>query len=196
MISIHIEAHPDRGCLTEQVDRSLAAIGFARQLSSTPGLGASGLVESSGQTRSGEAVPAVSDQSDGSAKVADTPVEKPAPKPRTPRSKKEEPAPTAPTPEPEVEAQDAADEAEESAAEAPKDEDGEVFTLNSVRNAMGDYVKAYGIEFAQLDVPALIGAPKVSAIPDTPEALRKATLAVRAAVTGNPHNRAPASAAA
>lgn len=90
--------------------------------------------------------------------------------------------------------QDAADEAAETAA--AKAETGNKLTHDDVRNALGAYVKAYGMPAAQEDGPAVItlmfgeGKAKVSDIPDTQEALAKAVAGIKEMTTKNPYSRA------
>lgn len=99
------------------------------------------------------------------------------------------------SPEDRVDAeQDAADEAAET--EAAKVETGNKLTHDDVRNALGAYVKAYGMPAAQEDGPAVItlmfgeGKAKVSDIPDTQEDLAKAVAGIKEMTTKNPYSRA------
>jgi hypothetical protein len=204
MISIHIEAHPDRGNLKDQVDASLAAIGFARTsgLVPLPTVGGA-LAQQAAQERTDAQNSPVA--SDPSADKTPEPVaepakaeEKPAPKPRG-RSKKDETPAAPPAAEPEVAAQDAADETAEAEADAPAvqdPEEPEVFTRDSIRKELGAYATAYGMEHALTDGPSIIEAKNASAVEETQEALGKATRALRAAIVSNPFERAPANAAA
>jgi hypothetical protein len=95
---------------------------------------------------------------------------------------------------PEDAAQDAADEAAETAA--AKAETGNKLTHDDVRNALGAYVKAYGMPAAQEDGPKVItlmfgeGKSKVSDIPDTQEDLSKAVAGIKEMTTKNPYSRA------
>lgn len=90
--------------------------------------------------------------------------------------------------------QDAADEAAETAA--AKVETGNKLTHDDVRNALGAYVKTYGMPAAQEDGPAVItlmfgeGKAKVSDIPDTQEDLAKAVAGIKEMTTKNPYSRA------
>ena len=90
--------------------------------------------------------------------------------------------------------QDAADEAAETAA--AKAETGNKLTHDDVRNALGAYVKAYGMPAAQEDGPKVItlmfgeGKSKVSDIPDTQEDLAKAVAGIKEMTTKNPYSRA------
>jgi hypothetical protein len=89
---------------------------------------------------------------------------------------------------------DAADEAAETAA--AKAETGNKLTHDDVRNALGAYVKAYGMPAAQEDGPKVItlmfgeGKSKVSDIPDTQEDLAKAVAGIKEMTTKNPYSRA------
>lgn len=89
---------------------------------------------------------------------------------------------------------DAADEAAETAA--VKEAAGNTLTHDDVRNALGAYVKAYGMPAAQEDGPAVItlmfgeGKAKVSDIPNTQEALAKAVAGIKEMTTKNPYSRA------
>jgi len=89
---------------------------------------------------------------------------------------------------------DAADEAAETAT--AKAETGNKLTHDDVRNALGAYVKAYGMPAAQTDGPAVItlmfgeGKAKVSDIPDTQEDLAKAVAGIKEMTTKNPYSRA------
>lgn len=93
-------------------------------------------------------------------------------------------------------AQDAKDEADETAknaakaaadaaskAEAPK------LTLANVKTMLGGYVMQFGMEAAQADGEAFIGAKKMSDIPDTQEAYAKAILAIAQGIEKNPNKR-------
>lgn len=79
-----------------------------------------------------------------------------------------EPEPEGETDAPEVQQQDAADEAAET--EAAKTD--EKLTLDDVRNVLGNYVKAYGMNAAQEDGPKLLAevcgaeVTKVSQVPE------------------------------
>jgi hypothetical protein len=92
---------------------------------------------------------------------------------------------------------DAADEADEAAeTAAAKAETGNKLTHDDVRNALGAYVKAYGMPAAQEDGPKVItlmfgeGKSKVSDIPDTQEDLAKAVAGIKEMTTKNPYSRA------
>ena len=91
-------------------------------------------------------------------------------------------------------AQDAADEAAETAQQ--KAATGKTLTLDDVRNALGKYVKAYGMAAAQEDGPKCItlmfgeGKVKVSDVPDTQEALARAVAGIEEMIQKNPFNRA------
>lgn len=90
--------------------------------------------------------------------------------------------------------QDDADEAAETAA--VKEASGKALTHDDVRNALGKYVKAYGMAAAQEDGPKVItmmfgeGKAKVSDVPDTQEDLAKAVAGIEEMLQKNPFNRA------
>ena len=73
-----------------------------------------------------------------------------------------------------------------AAPPVPEDDedDGETETCthDDVRAALGDYAARFGMPAATSNGPKLMGAPKISAIPDDQAALRKAVLAIRAAI--------------
>jgi hypothetical protein len=87
-------------------------------------------------------------------------------------------------------AQDKADEQAEAEATAPA-----TLTHDSVRDVLGRYVKAYGMEATMTDGPAIFaklfgeGKAKVSDIPDAQEDLARAVAAIEAALTENPFDR-------
>lgn len=90
-------------------------------------------------------------------------------------------------------AQDADDEAAETAtAKASSDKP---LTHDDVRNALGRYVKKFGMDAAQQDGPAVItlmfgeGKAKVSDIPDTQEDLGKAVAGIEEMIIKNPFKR-------
>jgi hypothetical protein len=64
----------------------------------------------------------------------------------------------------------------------PDDEDAEPLTHDDVRSALGDYAARFGMPAAQKNGPKLMGADKISAIPDDQAALRKAVDAIRGAI--------------
>lgn len=67
--------------------------------------------------------------------------------------------------------------------EAPgEDDDGEPLTHDDVRDALGDYAAKFGMPAAQKNGPKLMGADKISAIPDDQASLRKAVTAIRNAI--------------
>lgn len=88
-------------------------------------------------------------------------------------------------------AQDKADEQAEAEATAPVE-----LTHDSVRDALGAYVRAFGMEATMVDGPAIFaelygdGKAKVSDIPNTQEALAQAVAAVEAAIASNRFERA------
>lgn len=106
--------------------------------------------------------------------------------------KKADPVAPAPTPTAEAAAQDAKDEAPAApaAAEAPA-----TATIDDVRNAMGAYVKAFGMAAAQEDGPKLLvslfgeGVTKISAIPNDAASYAKALAAVVDMTKSNPNKR-------
>lgn len=81
----------------------------------------------------------------------------------------------------------AQDEADEIAEEAETTVAEPVLTHDDIRAAMGDYVKKYGIQNAQADVPKIMGAPKASAVPD--DGIAAAVAALKEAVAKNPFER-------
>lgn len=95
----------------------------------------------------------------------------------------------------EDQAQDAADEAAETAAEKT-----DTLTLGDVRKALGDYVKAYGMEAAQADGPVLIAKvlgvavdsekpKKISDLGDDQALIKRAVEGVAEMIAKNPFNR-------
>lgn len=83
-----------------------------------------------------------------------------------------------------ADAQDAADEAAETAKTKPVD-----LTHDDVKKMLGGYVMAYGMEAAQADGAAFIGAPKMSEIPNTQAALAKAVIGIAQGIEKNPNKR-------
>jgi hypothetical protein len=65
---------------------------------------------------------------------------------------------------------------------AEPEEEGEPLTHDDVREALGDYAAKFGMPAAQKNGPKLMGADKISAIPDDQAALRKAVEAIRNAI--------------
>ncbi|SFI05150.1 hypothetical protein [Methylobacterium brachiatum] len=178
MITIHVEAHPDRGDLRTQIDQSLAAIGFFRPPPAGTQVTA-GVSDVSSDT--GVVEPAAQEPTKEAAK-------------RSTRKAADKPGPTPPAdPTPDVKVQDAADEAAESskaveaAAAAAKVEPEELFDRNVMRNAGGEYARVYGMPAAQEDGPKIIGYPAFSRVPD--DEIEKATRALRKAIAENPYNR-------
>lgn len=88
--------------------------------------------------------------------------------------------------DPADEAQDEADEAEESAAVAPAEE----VTHDTIRQALGQYGKVYGMPAVMEDGPKLIEFPKVSDIPDDQDALQAALGRIMQGIEQNPFKRA------
>jgi hypothetical protein len=88
--------------------------------------------------------------------------------------------------DPAEEAQDEADEAEESAAAAPAEE----VTHDTIRQALGQYGKVYGMPAVMEDGPKLIEFPKVSDIPDDQDALQAALGRIMQGIEQNPFKRA------
>lgn len=81
--------------------------------------------------------------------------------------------------------QDAADEAADTAAQ--KGPDSVKLTHDDVKKVLGAHVQAYGMAASQADVKLLLnGAEKLSAIPDTQEALAAAVLSIANAIEKNP----------
>lgn len=66
--------------------------------------------------------------------------------------------------------------------ENPDDDDEEPLTHEDVRDALGRYAAKFGMPAAQENGPRLLGAAKISAIPDDQTALRKAVDALNAAI--------------
>ena len=74
---------------------------------------------------------------------------------------------------------DAITAATDAAADAPKPEK---LTHDDVRDALRAYADKFGNDAAHENGPDLLGAPKISAIPEDQAALRKAVDAIRAAI--------------
>jgi predicted component of type VI protein secretion system len=114
----------------------------------------------------------------------------PAKPPRTRKAKTEAPqistgeSRVGPEDAPETAAQDATDEAAETAvkSDAPLDHD-------DVRKAFGRYMTAYGFEAAQQDGPKIVGCAKISDMKTDPAVLSAAITAVDAAIAANPFSR-------
>jgi hypothetical protein len=83
-------------------------------------------------------------------------------------------------------AQDAADEAADTAAE--KVEPAKL-THDDVKKMLSGYVQAYGMAAVQVDGAGMIGADKVSSIPDDQKALAEAVIGIAKAIEGNPNKR-------
>lgn len=73
---------------------------------------------------------------------------------------------------------------EERVDPAHEEDAGEPLTHDDVRDALGDYAAKFGMPAAQKNGPKLMGADKISAIPDDQAALRKAVDAIRNAIAG------------
>jgi hypothetical protein len=86
--------------------------------------------------------------------------------------------------DPAVDAQDAKDEAADTAAAKTVD-----LTHDGVKKMLGGYVQAYGMEAAQADGTGFIGAPKISEIPNTQVALAKAIIGIAQGIEKNPNKR-------
>lgn len=71
---------------------------------------------------------------------------------------------------------------EERVDPAQEEDDGEPLTHDDVRDALGDYAAKFGMPAAQKNGPKLMGADKISAIPDEQAALRTAVDAIRNAI--------------
>lgn len=81
--------------------------------------------------------------------------------------------------------QDAADEAADTAAQ--KAADPVKLTHDDVKKVLGAHVQAYGMAASQADVKLLLNdAEKLSAIPDTQQALAAAILSIANAIEKNP----------
>lgn len=72
----------------------------------------------------------------------------------------------------------------EERVDPAQEDDGEPLTHDDVRDALGDYAAKFGMPAAQKNGPKLMGADKISAIPDEQAALRKAVDAIRNAIAG------------
>jgi hypothetical protein len=86
--------------------------------------------------------------------------------------------------DPTVDAQDAKDEAADTAAAKTVD-----LTHDDVKKLLGGYVMAYGMEAAQADGAAFLGAPKLSEIPNTQVALAAAIIGIAKGINNNPNER-------
>jgi hypothetical protein len=74
------------------------------------------------------------------------------------------------------------DPAQGEEEDEPEQEEAEALTHDDVRNALGDYAAKFGMPAAQKNGPKLMGADKISAIPEDQVALRKAVRAIRDAI--------------
>jgi hypothetical protein len=70
----------------------------------------------------------------------------------------------------------------ETDVEAEAEATDEPLTHDDVRDALGDYAAKFGMPAAQKNGPGLMGADKISAIPNDQAALRKAVSAIRNAI--------------
>lgn len=70
----------------------------------------------------------------------------------------------------------------EERVDPAQEEASEPLTHDDVRDALGDYAAKFGMPAAQKNGPKLMGADKISAIPDDQAALRKAVDAIRNAI--------------
>lgn len=86
--------------------------------------------------------------------------------------------------DPAADAQDAKDEAADTAATKPVD-----LTHDDVKKLMSGYVQAYGMAAAQEDGTDFIGVPMISKIPNTQAALAAAIIGIATAIEKNPKNR-------
>lgn len=87
--------------------------------------------------------------------------------------------------DPEAAKQDAADEAADTAKE--KTAEPVKLTHDDVKKVLGAHVQAYGMAASQADVKLLLNdAEKLSAIPDTQQALAAAIISIAAAIEKNP----------
>jgi hypothetical protein len=183
-ITISIHGENAQQAIQELLTLALPILGGRAQ---PVGTGAPSTAETVAQTKINAA----------SAPVVEDTVEKAAPEaPKTPktRAKKETAPKAAPAAEAaDTQAQDQLDEEAESEADA-----GTTLTHDDVRQALGKYVKKYGLEFAQEDGPKVLGlmfgegVKSVSKIPDTQEALAKAVAGVDEMLVKNPFKRAVA----
>lgn len=178
MIEIKIAAHPDYGDLRAQVVKSMAALGFFEHRLAGAEPNMTGPAQSEGNK-----------PVEKPAKKTDKKSTKPADEPKQAIQTGEERK--APDDEPEAEEETAQDEADEAADKGDSDE----LTHDTVRNALGEYVKLYGMAAAQEDGPKLLKLIfkkdnlKISDIPDTQDDLKKALAGVKEMLEKNPFKR-------
>lgn len=173
MIEIKVTAASENGPLREQVVASMAALGF------TP---------ISAQTATGATPPAP----EAKAETAETS------KPRGRLKKAEEPKQSIQTGDERVGPEDSAeDQAQDEEDETADKESTDKFTHEDVRDALGVYVKTYGMPAAQEDGAKVLvmlfgeGKLKVSDIPDEQDALKKAVDGIKEMTQKNPFKREP-----
>lgn len=223
-VTIHIEAHPDRGDLKKQIENSMSALGFER---SSPTLRE--VAEAAYDAGFGVEVRTASEtnnEQDAPASVVSSATrERGKPSQGRARRTKEEiaedeaaekadAARAAAAAEtgaevadrqistgenrvgPEDSEADAEQDAADEAAETAASRDPEKpLTLDDVRIAVGLYQKTYGMAAVVADQPLILGC-KLVEIEDTQEALGAAVDAMTAALEANPYGRAVVSAAA
>lgn len=173
MIEIKVTAGLDHGPLRAQVVESMAALGFLPMNGTAPA-----------------ATPTVT--TDTKSEV-DTTKKTGRPKNGAQAEEQKQSIQTGeervgPEDDAETQARDAADEAADKA-------DTDAVTLDSIKDALGEYVKTYGMPATQEDGPKLLKlifgekVSKVSDIPNEPEALKKALDGVKEMLKKNPYKR-------
>lgn len=104
---------------------------------------------------------------------------------RPAKAKKDEPAPAIrATPEDRKPADEPDEDKEEplTGEIVEEDDDGKVYTRDDVKAALTEFANKFGMAEASSRGPKLMGAPRLSAIDDNPDAFKKATLALLEAV--------------
>jgi hypothetical protein len=196
-VTITIEAHPDRGSLRNQIDESMQALGFKREMLSTSALTGPQYAPEADLPKAAQEAKVETLPADPTAPAAARERGKPAPG-RSRRTKEEiaeDEAAQATTDKPQIstgenrvgpeddaetQAQDAADEAAESAAAK-----GGKLTYEDIRAALGKLAKVVGIANAQQDLQKLLGGA-ISDVPDTQEAIGAAVAKLEAATRRGP----------
>lgn len=137
-ITIHIEAHPDRGDMRAQIDGAMAALGFEREAARTTATSTAALATAPAVAGE-EPKPAETARKTTRTKKADAPQVSTNPENRV-----------GPEDDAETQAQDAADEAAEvEAAREPE----KPLTVDDVKAAVGLYVEKHGMSATQEDGP-------------------------------------------
>lgn len=216
-IDIHISAHPDHGDLSHQIEEAMAAVGFvrnsARQIvdrttiasvpaSKDPIVDESGAVDGAAdkpQRERGQPAPGrkrrtkeeiAEDEAADKADAEASAVHEEKPQISTGEER------VGPEDDAETVAQDTADEkAESDAAKAAREPDKKL-TLDDVRNALGGYVKKFGMAAVQEDGPKVISLVlkddakvKVSDIPDDQATIQRVIDGVNEMIAKNPFQR-------